>query len=150
MADHVRTQIRNGFVTLLTGLATTGARVYKARVYPLESADPSGLLVFTHSERVSVESLGAPRLYDRSVRVAVVAIAKATDSVAVDDQLDQICKEVEVALAMPSTLDSIAKSITLVSTQFEIRGGAEVPTGAATMVYDVAYITQETAPDVAL
>jgi len=43
MADHLHKQIRAALVTKLTGLATSGARVYANRLYPLDSANLPGL-----------------------------------------------------------------------------------------------------------
>jgi hypothetical protein len=84
----------------------------------------------------------------RNVQLEVVAVAKAAADL--DDTLDQICKEVEIALADPvATLASIAKSIVLVSTTIEMERSGEKPTGTATMLYDVETYHLETAPDVA-
>ena len=54
MADHVRKQIRDRLVTLLTGLATTGSRVYKSRVYNLAPTyELPCLLIYTLEEDVT-------------------------------------------------------------------------------------------------
>ena len=34
---HLRKQIRDDVVTTLTGLSTTGSKVYASRVYPIDS-----------------------------------------------------------------------------------------------------------------
>ena len=100
MANHLRRQIREAVATAISGLATTGARVFPSRVYPLETeGDLPGLLVFTLAEASSRSTLPAPGLMQRTVRLQVVAVAEATADL--DDALDQICKEVEIALAMP-------------------------------------------------
>lgn len=149
MANHLRRQIREAIATAVTGLATTAARVFQSRVYPLErGTDLPGLLVYSLTETSEGGSLGAPRLMTRVLRVQVVAIAEALADL--DDQLDQICKEVEVALAMPvAALAGIAKSITLVSTDIELKGTSVRPVGQAAMTYEVVYIAAEDAPDVA-
>lgn len=36
---HLREQIRDRVVTDLTGLTTTGSRVFRSRIYPLENND---------------------------------------------------------------------------------------------------------------
>lgn len=149
MANHLRRQIREAIATAVTGLATTGARVFQSRVYPLERAgDLPGLLVFSLTETSEGSSLGAPRLMTRVLRVQVVAVAEATADL--DDTLDQICKEVEIALAMPcAALAGIAKSITLSATDIELQGTSVRPVGQAAMTYEVVYIAAEDAPDVA-
>jgi hypothetical protein len=145
---HIRRQIREGIGVAVTSLATTGSRVFQSRVYPLQTAELPGLLIFSNDEDVAVETIHGPRLLHRNVRVQVVAVAKA--ALDVDDTLDQICMEVETALTDPvATLASIAKSIVLVSTAFELEGSAEKPTGSATMTFDVEYYNLENAPDLA-
>jgi hypothetical protein len=148
MANHLRRQIREGIATAITGLTTTSTRVFQSRVYPLEVADLPGLLVRSSSEVVEVMTIHAPRLQQRSVNVEVVAVARAVADL--DDTLDGICKEVEIALAMPiSALAGIAKNVTLAGTEIELTGGAEKPVGTATMTYVVEYFALENAPDVA-
>lgn len=42
----LRKQIRDNVVTTLTGLSTTGSRVYASRVYPMAAANLPGLCVY--------------------------------------------------------------------------------------------------------
>ena len=56
--SHVRQQIRERVATTLTGLTTTGSRVYQSRVYPLGPNNLPGLLVFTSSESSEVDVMG--------------------------------------------------------------------------------------------
>lgn len=150
MADHLRTQIRNAVATALGGLATTGARVFRSRVYPLESADLPGLLVRTSGETsIPMTIHEYPNPLDRTLRLEVIAMAKAIDDL--DATLDTICKEVETALANPvAELAGLAESIMLTSTDFDLTGTSEQPTGSATLTYEINYYTPEGAPDQAL
>ena len=59
--SHVRKQIRDAVVTALTGLSTTGSRVYKSRIYPLETGKLPGLAIYTKSEEIQNNTIGAPR-----------------------------------------------------------------------------------------
>jgi hypothetical protein len=148
MANHLRRQIREAVGTAVTGLATTGARVFQSRVYPLPVTDLPGLTIATDSESSIGATLGAPRLIDRVLRLRVIAWARATADL--DDTLDQICKEVEIALAMPcAALAGIAKTITLISTEIELEGTADKPVGQAALTYEINYIAAENAPDTA-
>jgi len=148
MANHIRQQIREAIATAVTGLATTGARVYQSRVYPLETANLPALLVYSDSDTSEPMTIHAPRVLQRSLSVRVVAIAKAVADV--DDTLDKICKEVETALANPVSGLTMAKTVTLTGTQLEMVGTAEQPAGAANMQYQIDYFNAENAPDVAL
>lgn len=149
MANHLRRQIREAVATRLTGLSTTGASVHQSRVYAVQDSELPCLLVFTRSESIGETTIHAPKVVSRVLTLEIVAIAKAND--ALDDTLDQICKEVEVALANPVTaLEPLAESIGLVSTEYELSGAGEKPTGQATLLYEINYFTAENAPDVAL
>jgi hypothetical protein len=149
MGYHLRRRIREAIGTAVTGLTTTGSRVYQSRVYPLQDANLPALLVFSKSERVIVSTMGMPRVLQRTVEIEVSAVAKAT--VDLDDALDGICKEVEVALAMPvSALAGLCETITLTATDIEMTGTADQPIGQARMTFEVEYFAAENAPDVAL
>lgn len=152
MADHARTQIRDAAVTRVTGLSTTGTRVFKSRVYPLEKADLPGLLVRVAlgvPETVEVQTVHAPRVLDRTMPLEIVGVARATDDL--DDDLDQIAKEGEAAMAgFVAANPTLVKDCTLRSTTIEITDGQEKPLGTVTLQYDVNYFTYDNAPDVAL
>lgn len=149
MANHLRRQIREAIATAVTGLATTSTRVFQSRVYPLErGTDLPGLLVFSLAETSERRTAPAPGIMERVLRVQIVAVARSLADL--DDTLDGICKEVEIALAMPcSALAGIAKTITLTSTDIEMQGTSDRPVGQAAMTYEVVYLAAENAPDVA-
>lgn len=149
MANHLRRQIREAIASAVTGLTTTSTRVFQDRVYPLERGTGlPGLLVYTLAETSERKSFGAPGLMERVLRVQVVAVAEGVSDL--DDTLDGICKEVEIALAMPcASLAGIAKTITLTSTDIELQGTSVRPVGQAAMTYEVVYMAAENAPDVA-
>lgn len=148
MANHVRRQIREAIATAVTGLATTGARVFQSRIYPLEATDLPGLRIYTISEASSTQNFGFPRLYERRLTVRIEACAQATADL--DDVLDEICKEVETALGGAAVSLGGAKSITLLDTDISMSGDSEKPRGQAAMSWEVFYVTAENAPDVAL
>lgn len=149
MANHLRRQIREAIAGAVTGLTTTGARVFQSRVYPIERSALPGLLVFTLAETSARATLPAPGVMTRTLRLQVVGVAEGVANL--DDALDQICKEVEIALAMPSAaLAGIAKTITLVATDIEMQGTSSRPVGQAAMTYEVVYAAAENSPDVGL
>lgn len=143
---HLRTQIRGALVAALTGLSTTGARVYKSRLYPLEADKLPAVLIYSNSESVEVKGRCTPRVMDKSYLVDVVAVARATADL--DDVLDGVCAEIEVALAMPcAELDAVLTHvITLLRTTAELDGAAEQPVGRARMTYRIDYMAPENDP----
>lgn len=150
MANHVRRQIREAVATAVTGLTTTSTRVFRSRVYPAQTSELPCLLIFTRSEASAPMTIHAPKGMDRTLQLEIVAVAKAGADL--DDTLDGICKEVEIAIETWSIagLGGLAESIQLVSTEFELQGVGEKPTGTATLTYELSYFTQANAPDVAL
>jgi hypothetical protein len=148
MADHVRKQLRDAIATTLTGLPTTGAHVFKSRVYPLQDADLPGIVIRNRYETSTPLTIDEPRTLDRVVQFDIVAVAKMDANL--DDMLDTMCKEIEAALTMPlAAISALARTIALQSTSFDLQGTAEKKAGMATLLYEVNYFTKENAPDVA-
>lgn len=96
MADHIRKRIRDAAVTALSGLATTGGNVFSGRVSPLKESEIPGLVVFLNGDDATEDaSMGGPTEM-RSGTLRVEGAARANDDLV--DTLDQIAKEVEIAL----------------------------------------------------
>lgn len=150
MANHVRQQIREAMAAELTGLATTGSRVFQSRVYPLSDNELPCLLISNgNNGGVEYASVGYPRLVKRTTVVEVKAVAKLT--VNLDDLLDTMCNEVEKAVFANLTLGGLAKDIRLsAEPTTEMVGDGEKPVGVCTIQIEVDYYVNETAPDVAL
>lgn len=117
------------------------------RIYPLQAAELPGLLVFTNDETAERLTFPAPSIMDRRLELVVEGYARATSNL--DDTLDGIAKEVEVAIAGDHGLGGLAKSTTLRSTRVEMVD-ADQPVGMVRMTFDVVYMAREGAPDVAL
>jgi len=150
MANHLRRQIREAAATLLTGLATTGSNVFDSRVYPVRDGQLPALRIFTQSETVEANTIGAgpARLQERTLTLTVEGCIKATSGF--DDTADAICKEVETAIAGDNTLGGKCKWVQLTSTEIELDGETEQPIVIVRLNFQVFYITALNAPDVAL
>lgn len=150
MADHLRRQIREAAAAAITGLATTGSRVFQSRVYPLQDSELPALLVTTNDEAVVTETSPRPRTQLRELELEISGMAKATANL--DDTLDAIAKEVEVALSASDQawLAGKAKWADLTAISVELSGSSEKPTGTIRLAYRVTYMSLETAPDQAL
>lgn len=68
--SHLHTQVRAAVVAALSGLATSSARVYTNRLYPMAPSDLPGLRISADDEDVTVESVQANPLLSR--RIALV------------------------------------------------------------------------------
>ena len=148
MANHVRRQIRERVATTLTGLATTGSKVFQSRVYPLTANNLPGLLVYTTSESSDPDVMGAQPQLERELNLVIEGYAQTTSNL--DDVMDEIAKEIEVAMAADTTINALAKDSFLTDTEIQLTGEGEQPIGMVTMNFTVQYRTANNAPDVAL
>lgn len=151
MADHVRKQIRAAVASAVTGLATTGARVFTSRTAPLPQDTTNALRVYCKDEteiRAAATGAGAARVrLDRTVEIVIEAVVKKASGF--DDELDQILKEVEVAMSAVQSAGG-AKRIHPVRLETDYEGDGEQELAVGRLVYEGFYFTALNAPDVAL
>ena len=142
---HVREQIRDAAVTALTSLTTTGARVYRERLYQLRAADLPGLRIYCGAESVEADRLGALHGQQRDMALIVEGLARATADL--DETLDDICAEVEAALAADVTLGGKAKVLYLTGIDDpEQSDEGDQPIGLVRLNFRVQYRTLNTTP----
>jgi hypothetical protein len=77
---HLRKQIRDNAVTVLTGLSTTGGRAYASRLYLMTAANLPGLCVCAKSEEVETTTITRPRTQVRTLTLSVEGFAVATST----------------------------------------------------------------------
>ena len=148
MANHIRQQIRERAGTVLTGLTTTGTNVFETRIYPLSNKNLPSLAIYTKNETSEPIVISTNRLMSRELELVVEVYVKQTSNF--DDQVDKICKEVEVAISADTTLNGLAKDCFLQSTEIEYNTEGEQPLSYAVLTFLTNYYVQETAPDVAV
>ena len=153
MANHLRRQIRDAIAARVTGLATTGARVYVNNVDPLGVAELPGLTVRNGGEMIERKTLTAPNpIIGRTMTIWITAVDKAATGV--PDSLDQMCQEVEIALlgAIDAMLlGGLAKDTTLIAVdEPKIAGDGDKIVGSVDMQFQVLVLAQEGIPDAAL
>ena len=148
MANHLRRQIRERAATTLTGLSSTGSNVFQSRFYPMESAGLPGLCIYTKDETAEISVMGATRTVQRDLDLVVEGYAKTATNL--DDTLDQIGKEIEVAMAGDIDLNSLADDSYLSSVETSYSAEGETPVGIIRYNYSVIYSNAENAPDVAV
>ena len=144
---HLRQSIRERIATDVTGLSTTGSNVFQSRVYPVEDSSLPCLLVYTTSEESEVTEIASPRPMTRFLNVIVRGVVGATTP---DDTLDDISKEVEVALAGDVTINSLANNSFLSSTSIEFNSDGAKPSGTVMLNYIVEYRNVDNNPESAI
>lgn len=145
--SHLRQQIREEIATTLTGLTTTGSNVFQSRIYPMEQGKLPGIIIYTVDERTMPSTMGANRIIDATLNVAVECYAMGN---AIDNLLDGVCLEIQQALAANRQINSLAKNSQLDSTVITFAQDSEQPAGYATMSWSVNYRYKENNPEVAL
>lgn len=150
--SHVREQIRDAVVLAVTYLDSTARRVFRSRVYPMDSESLPGICVYTQNESSSPYTVGGLKsvtTYLRIMSVSVEAYAKAgTD---LDNTLDDIAVEIETAIATNAALNALVEDVVLSSTEIDIMGGdTELPVGVLKLSYDITYRTTLADPSAAL
>lgn len=151
MADHVRAQIRHAIVATLTGLTTTGANVFQSKISALQENELPALVVSTNKEVIDAITINSNPTLERELAATVNVVAKAVDGL--DDEIDQIIKEVEQAINQSeevNTLGGLVKSMVLTDIETDGNSEAETPTGQATLSFKVEYYTQASVPDVSI
>ena len=145
MADHARKQVRAAAVSDLTGLTTTGANVFNARVKPMREQDMPGLNVFLLDETSDWDAQGT---MVRSGDLVIEGRAQGGDDLF--DTLDQIAAEVEAGIyGETPALSGLLHNIGTPRTQIELQDpqqGADRRTGIIRILFPVQYRTSQTDP----
>jgi len=148
MANHIRQQIREQVGSTLTGLTTTGANVFQTRVYPLENTNLPALVIYTKSETSEPLVISANRIMSRELQLIIEVYVKQTSNF--DDEVDKICKEVEIALSGDTTINGLAKDSFIQSTEIEYNTEGEKPLSYGILTFLTNYYVDETRPDIAV
>ena len=138
---HIRKLIRDNIETTLTGLASTGGRVYKTRVYPIAEDRLPGIAIYTRSESAEYSSITPPRTIIRELVVSAEIYVKSQADY--DDDLDQIASEIEEALTTDITRGGYAKDTQITDFDCDFSGDGDQPVARATMQISVTYVTLE-------
>lgn len=142
--SHARTQIRTAAASALTGLTTSGARVYSNRLYAMDTANLPGLRISLDNETVQTDTVDASPIQDRQIELVVECCAKA--NTALDDTCDAMQLEVEKALAGGLTISGKHLTVVLASSSFDDALGL-TPVAVLKLVFIVSFFTRANAPD---
>lgn len=142
---HARKQIRDQVITALTGLTTTGNRVYASRSYPMDSGQLPGLVIYTNSQSSELVTIGTSPLLQHSLEVVIEAYVK--DSGSVDDIIDTIIKEIEIAIKDDTILQNMVKWIYPNDIEVTFSGEGEQKIVVAPITFDATFQTREGLPE---
>lgn len=143
---HLRSQIRAAVVTRVTSLATTGANVFDARVYPLHDAELPALCVYTRSDVPDYEAGALAQTPTHELELHIEGYVKG-DSEAT---ADLIAEEVETALyGSDNTFGGLIHGLEIGETELRVDGEGDELITIVDMTYTVFYRAVEGAPAVA-
>lgn len=144
MAAHLHKQIRDALETRLAGLATSGSRVYANRVKVMTAANLPGLRIGLDSESAEPVTLHTPHQLERGLSVIVECCAKGDDTL--DDTLDLMSKEVEVAIAAGITVSGVTVYPIYTGMELDLEQ-AEKVVGFKRLRYSINFTALNNAPD---
>lgn len=133
---HARTEIRQAVVNRLTGLPTTGDRVYHGRTRPLPEGHDPTLLIYATSEQSGRPIEGNPASLGRTLQIVVEG--RVTAASVPDDILDVIASEVEGALRNAEDEFDVF-DIMLSGTAIEVRSDGQRHLGEINLIYLIRY-----------
>lgn len=145
MANHLHKQIRDAVVTALTGLTTTTTHAYANRLQPMADGNLPGLRIYLDSEDAEGLTIHSPQMQQRTLALTVECCSKKAS--ALDDELDQISKEVEVALVAGISVGGQTLPAFYAGMQFDDEL-ADKPVGIKRLRFSIPYTAAANAPDV--
>lgn len=144
MADHAHTQIVSAVVTALTGLTTSGARVFANRRYAMDTAQLPGLRISADQDSVTPETVHTPHVQQHQLDLVVECCAQANASL--DTTCNQMQKEVEIALASGISVGGKTLFPVLTGSRYDDEP-ANTPAGVKRVEFAIEYFTLNNAPD---
>lgn len=109
---HYLTTVRQAIVTAVTGLTTTGSRVFEDQPHTLQEDQVPALVVSAWSPNVGYASMDTVTL-QVDVDIGIECVVKGTSGL--QALLDTMAKEVQVALSAVSSIGSRAVRVAPVS-----------------------------------
>ena len=147
---YVRTQIRDRVVTILTGLTTTGNRVYQSRVHPMTEITMPGICVYCPEEKTLEETSD---FLTKELSIVIDGYVSGSDF---DDDIDKIQAEVEEALyddynsATDRFFNGLALGLNYTKSESQYNGDAQIEHGTIKVIYTAFYTITRGEPEVAL
>lgn len=143
---HARKQIRDALKAAVTGLAATGSNVHWSRSKPWTDSELPGLGLQVVTDGL-VQNIDDAEI--RELSISATAILK-TSTDPVDDQLDEICAQVQAAIMGDSALGALATDIIHQQTAPDLDSETEKPVGSATMQWAIQYQVDPADPETIL
>ena len=149
---HPRTLIRQAVVAQLLSVTAAGARVYDSKISPARKGDLPGIVVYTPSEAVDVDTERSPRELERSCDLKIAGLVRGADEAEVSLAMDDLALQIETAMDSDPYLNGAAGDSVLAGTDTEIgvdNGRSDPLVGIVELTYAVTYRTTPAEPTAA-
>ena len=151
---HVRKQLRDAVALAVTGLTSTGSRVYESRSLPLSAAatELPALCVYARQDvpDYADAAMGARGTVLRVLELHVQGYYKAADGPGVEEGLDAIAEQVETAVFVDPTFGGKCIWTRLGPQVLDVDAEGDQTLGVIDMVFELLYRTAEGAPGTAI
>jgi hypothetical protein len=139
---HQRKLIRDAIVAALTGETAAADRVRSTRLTPWRKGALPAISVYAVDEDVDpAKSDAAPRKLHRVVNMTIEGVLAETNEDQLDDALDALAEEIEVAMDADPYLGGVAADSMLLRTELGTATLGERPHGAVQLTYAVTFQT---------
>ena len=148
---HQRKLIRQWLATQLAAAGTNaGARVTSTRIEPNKGTQLPAISVYTLGDETDLgnSEQTAPRELKRSINLEIAMFVGGRDSLPADDQVDDLCEQVEAFMDANRWLGGHASNSILTGTVVEIAavdGRSDPIVGIAVLSYSITYRTSPAA-----
>jgi hypothetical protein len=142
---HARVQIRDAFKEALKELATTKRNCFTSRIHALTEKELPALTISIGNEDSQPINIASQRRLERMMTIQVEGFVKMTTKY--EDTIEKIAREVEAAIYIDPSLNTMVKDIVLQSTERAFSGESDLPTAIITLSYAVVYNMLEGAPE---
>lgn len=141
---HKRNEIKNAFKEILLGKTSVGDKVFLNRALRTTDEDLPCVIIYTGQESLTKIN-EQPRQYLRNLNVIVEIQEYERHLKVIDDQLENLTKEVEKEILLSNKLTEIANDFDLIDVDFLVeRGENERIYGAVRLSFNVEYYTDNT------
>jgi len=139
---HQRKLIRDAIVAALVGETVAEDRVRSTRLTPWRKGGLPAISVYAVDEDVDpAKSDAAPRKLHRVVNMTIEGVLAETNEDQLDDALDALAEEIEVAMDADPYLGGVAADSMLLRTDLGTATLGERPHGAVQLIYAVTFQT---------
>ncbi len=150
---HVRKQIRDAFLTALSGAASlSDVTFFDNKFYNIEKSNSPLIKISPLNETSTVSSLGLAPV-SRAMRtneLLVEVVVQDSEEVDLYDTLDSYGAKVEVALFADAPILALCRSMEYKSASFDVMVGGSKPVGTLSMTFSTEIHTTEANPEVVI